>query len=379
VSETEPTPDPASPEEDGAEPAGADGAPPAGAASPEPTPRKALSNEDLALLHKHLQELVAAKVPLPAGLKALAMDLSGGPLLEVVRSLEGALAQGTPLSEAAAACGPAIPRIYVELLAAGEETGDLAGSLELLVHQAEVDAEIDGRVRDAIVYPAVTLAFALIAGAGSLAILSSGYREMFTSWGVTLPVLTEFVLDLGAFCEQAFVPLVVVSLVLAALAPRWLKRVGRALLYPLVVPQLHLRNLAGFSRALGGFLARGVPAPRAMGAILRTGSDLFSERVLRAVGDRLEGGESLADALRAEPGAFPPTYVWSLAVAGERGTLPETLLDLARRYEDLFRRRVLVLTGLLTPVLLLGIGLLIAFSFLSIFLPMFEMMRMLQQ
>lgn len=343
----------------------------AAAAPVRPTraPRR-LSFDDLALLNGQLLELVEARVPLPQGLEAWARELHGARLEAVLVALRRDVEAGTPLSEALAN-RPEVPPVYRALVAAGEASGDVTSILALLHEQAQVDADLDRRVREALVYPGMALAIALGGAAASALLVFPRLRELYDSLGIEIPPPTALLV--GAVSAVADHPLV--ALVVAGGLAYALRDVPRRVAARVVRGTAGAsRGLATFSRALGGLLERGVPLPAAVRALGEVAPDGVS---LEAVAARLDGGGRLADALRDEPG-FPRTYTWTVGAAESRGDLPATLLDLARRNEREFQRATRLAEQAVGPMCLAGVGAVAGVVAVSVFLPLFELQKSLQ-
>jgi type II secretory pathway component PulF len=344
-----------------------------------PTPiaqrQRQLSYDDLALLNGQLLELVEAGVALPTGLAAYARDVEGGRLEQVLGQLRRDLEEGRSLSEAVERQGSAFPPLYKSLVAAGEAGGDLRACLALLHEQAEVDAELDRRIQEALSYP--TLAFAgAVAGMLVIAFLiGPTYQELWV--GYDLPFVTDVVLDTAAFLRE-YAVLTVVAALGAVVAvwtygPRLLPRAVR-FTSGWWTPS---RSLGELARALAGFLHRGLPLPQAVAAL--ESADLrLPAGTLQRLRERVEAGEGLAASMREES-VFPASFVWIVGAAERRGDLPNTLHDLALRQEREFQRRVRMLEVLVGPLVLAITGILVSFGALSIYLPLFELQRALQQ
>lgn len=339
-------------------------------ARPTRTPRR-LSYDDLALLNGQLLELVEARVPLPRGLEAWARELDGARLAPVLVALRRDVEAGVPLSQALAN-RPEVPAVYKALVAAGEASGDLGSILALLHEQAQVDADLDRRVREALVYPGLALAMALAGAAASALLVFPRLRELYDSLGIAIPAPTALLVGaVGAVADHPLVALAAAAGLSYALrdAPRRLAaRVVRGTAGA-------SRGLATFSRALGGLLERGVPLPaavRALGEVAPAGASL------EAVAARLDAGSRLSDALRDEP-SFPRTYTWSIGAAEARGDLPATLLELARRNEREFQRATRLAELAVGPVCLAGVGAFAGLVAVCVFLPLFETQKALQQ
>lgn len=340
-----------------------------------------LSAEDLAQLDRQLLELVESGVSLPVGLAAYAHELRAGRLGAVVAGLRADLEAGLPLSQAMARQGAALPPLYRALVAAGEAGGDLAGCLLLLHEQAEVDAEAGRRLREALVYPGVALAVSLV-GLLFLGIVElPQFARVFETMAVQLPWPTRAVLGVSTFLRDsplAWVGLLVGVPLLLHGSRLGLRRVAPRLIGGVLDGRLRNRSLAELTRGLAGLLGRGVPLPAAFEALRAAYADRFPPGTLEQVQARLEGGATLGAALRPEA-VFPRTYVWLVGAAESRGTLAGALEDLARRYERRVQARLRLFESLVGPLALAGVALLVGGVVLSVFLPIFELQRALQQ
>lgn len=334
-------------------------------------PTRPLGLDDLALLNGQLLELVEAGVPLPRGLEAFAAELGGGRLEATLVALRRDVEAGLSLSDALGR-RPELPSVYRVLVAAGEASGDLAGCLALLHEQANVDAELGRRVREALVYPAVTLGLALAGAAVMSIMLLPRFAEMFLS--LQVPTYTAVVLGSATLAHDH--PLFTFGLAAAAFlgARALVRRHLPALLRRVGAPS---RLLATLARTLSGMLARGAPLPAAAGA-LRAALPPEEATSLDQVVRRLEGGARLADALRESP-LFPPTFVWLVGAAEERGDLPGTLLDLARRHERAFERDLRLAESAIAPAGLALVGVFVGMNVIAVFLPIFSLQQQLSQ
>lgn len=340
-----------------------------------PRPRRPLTFDDLALLNGRLLELVEARVPLPSGLAACVADLQGGRLEPVMAALREDLEAGRPLSEAVARQGAALPPIYRTLVAAGEASGDLAGTLALLREQAEVDADMERRLRESLTYPATTLALSVIGMAAIGVLLVPRLRDLYDGLGLDLSLPSRALISGFAMVADHPVPGTVAFLALAAGGFVGIRRLLPRLVGGLVRGRASQRRLGELARALSGFLRRGAPLPAAVAALAEAYPDMAEP--LGAARERLAGGATLAEALRSE-GVFPPTFTWLVGAAEARGDLPEALHAIALRYEREFQGRVRLVETTVGPLVLVGIGLFVAWQMAAIYVPMFELQRTLQ-
>lgn len=336
-----------------------------------------LTPQDVTLLNQELRDLVAAKVPLPEGLRAFEASLDAGGLQEAASEVAAALEAGRSLSEALGE-RPELPATYGALLRAGEASGDVAGVLEGLVHQAEQDAQFHARVRDALVYPAVSLGFVIVFGVIALSQLPA-LDSTFANLGVSPPTVTALMLQLGAVAKAGMPVWILLGVGLAFAVPRWSAWPGRLLVWPFVHHDLRWRQLAGLSRSLAAFVHRDVPLAEAFTALRLAETPYLPAEQLQRIEDRLVAGQPLSEALKPERAVFPPTYVWRLSAAEARGNLGDALLSLSRRYEERLRQRMAMVTGLAVPLALIVVAAFTGLIMLGVFLPIFELQKALQQ
>jgi type II secretory pathway component PulF len=323
-----------------------------------------LGPEDLATIDRLLLELVAARSPLPSGLAAFATSVGDPRIRAALEALRADLASGLALSEAAARRSE-LPPEYGALLAAGEASGDLAGALERLVARAEVEAATRRRFREALAYPAVTLAAAIGGTAAFGWVLGPELRTVFAHAGAEVPPLASF---FAAGGTTIAVGLALGGVALLALAPRWLER--------LAVRRGADLELAAFARSLGSFLGRGAPAAVAVRALRPAHAPALPTGTLDRVLERLEAGATLARALEPED-AFPRALVRAVAAGEGRGGIEPALARFAARAELRFDLLVHRIELFLPLILLGGLGALVAAGALALFGSIQELTRAL--
>jgi type II secretory pathway component PulF len=323
-----------------------------------------LSSGDLVSFHALLLELVRARVPLPEGLRAFARSLRGAAFRTRVEALADEVAGGKPLSEALASVD-GLPRDYAAIFAAAETGGDLALLLEIVVARGELEEGAKRRFRDALVYPTVTL-LAAIAGAAAFAlVLGPELRALYAAAGAELPRLLVFLCDRADLLAAG---LAVGGLAAVALSPRFLARLAAR-------RDANLR-LATFARALGMFLARGLPAAAAFRALRPAYEDGFPAGTFDRVLQRLDAGLVLATALEPEA-ALPRAFVRAVGLAEERRGRDESLVRLAARAEQRFDLFVRQLEALLPAVFMLVLGVVVGTAAVAVFLAVQELARQL--
>jgi general secretion pathway protein F len=227
-------------------------------------------------------------------------------------------------------------------------------------------------VVSALIYPGILLSVAVLSVLAILIFIVPQFEQLFRDAKEALPLATRIVLGAGHLVLDYGV-LLLAGLVLGGYAfVRWLRsdagqRWGQARLarLPVLGRVRHEYNLARFTRTFGTLLANGVPILTALGIAGETLEDVKLRDSIKGVAPKVKSGGRLADALAAT-GSFEPLAINLVRVGEETGTLDRMVLELAvvldRKVETGIKRGL----TLLEPILILGLGLVIAVVIVSI-------------
>jgi type IV pilus assembly protein PilC len=302
-----------------------------------------------------------------------------------VRSLADDVRGGAALSAAMAGQPRSFPAIYVAMVRAGEAGGVLEVVLERLGLFLEKSERLRGRIRAAMVYPAM---IALVAGGVVTALMMfvvPKFEAVFASLlkGQPLPGLTAAVLAAGRYLQMhttaaLLVPLLSVVVCLAAVrlpaVRRWRDRL--VLRLPGIGGLATKSAVARFSRTLGTLLAAGVPILAALRITRETGDNTCVAEALSLVHDRVEAGESFAAPLAATK-VFPDLVPSMIEVGEETGTLPEMLGRIADTYDEEVDAAVVGLTALIEPLTIAVMAVVVGAIVISMFLPIVRIIQTL--
>ena len=131
-------------------------------------------------------------------------------------------------------------------------------------------------------------------------------------------------------------------------------------------------SVAKFSRTLGTLIKSGVPILQALDTVSRTSGNRVIARAIETARQSIKEGERMADPLR-KTGVFPPMVIQMIAIGEETGTLDTMLAKIADFYDQQVDVAVKGLTSMIEPLIMVGMGIVVGFIVLSMFLPMFEL------
>jgi type IV pilus assembly protein PilC len=362
-----------------------------GAASgPAGRPRRAsgrrVSSQAVTEFTVQLATLSSAGIPMVRALSVLEGQARPGPFKDVLGDLVEDVSSGTPLSESMEKHGRAFDRLYSAMVRAGEAGGVLDAVLERLAAYRERAAALRSKVVNALIYPLVIVVVAVSVISAVIVWVIPRFRQIFDSFGVELPTLTQVLLDVSSFSVEYWYLVFGVPLALVLLHFFLMSRPGRyrytmhglLLRIPLLGTILVQSLIAAFARTFGTLLQAGVPHLDALGIVRDTSSnDVLAESV-ESIRRVVREGESIARPME-EARVFDDLVVNMVDVGEQTGELDRMLLRVADAYENQVTRRIDAFFKVLEPALLVVMAVFVGFIVMALFLPLMKIMSTLTQ
>jgi general secretion pathway protein F len=338
-----------------------------------------IRQRELLALTQMLATLFEAGLPLDRALSILE-ELAPSPRVKtIVTDLLRSVRGGSSLSEALAKHHPRpFSRLYINMVRAGEKGGVLEISLRRLAEFLEARAAFNEAVVSALAYPLV------ITGVGAAAIVFlmtfviPRFATIFEDLGQAIPLPTQILLTVSAALQSYWWvgALAVMAAVLAwrvwTGTPHGRASWDQSVLRLPVVGALALKvETARFARTLGTMLKSGVPVLGAMAVVSDMMSNQSVSTAVSRVADGVKRGGTIAAGMR-EHTAFPALAVHMVRVGEETGRLEEMLLKVADTFESDVRTELKRVLGLLEPLIIVGMGVLVAFIVVAMLLAIFS-------
>lgn len=333
---------------------------------------------DLLLFSGELGALLEAGLSLIESLGALARKETDDNKRLLIESLARHLREGKPFSVALREFPDVFPPLYLALVSASEQTGNLSQALERFVsYRSQMDA-VRKRVVSSLIYPS------LLIGVGSLVILFlmtyvvPRFSRIYEDFGRDLPFMSKLLLQWGSLVESyGLQALLVIGVALVIGVPIFKKRLGwRGLLRKLLAikalqSRVYLYAIARFYRTLGMLQQGGIPI---VGALTLSRELLGEERqgALEQVAEDIRSGVALSESLERQ-GLAPPVASDLLKIGEKSGDIGEKMLRIADFYDEDLSRWTEWFVRLFEPLLMLFIGFFIAFVVVLLYLPIFEL------
>lgn len=340
---------------------------------------KVFTAADRAVFTRQLAGLVAAGLPLERALGALAEEADDLRHRNLLAGIRAEVNAGIGLGRAMAMHPREFSEVYVAVVGAGEQSGQLGSVLERLADDLEAQLALRAKLVGAALYPAIVATIAVIIVAFLLGYVVPQVAGVYAGGKRALPGLTVFMLALAGLVRAWGVWLLMAS-VFAALLLRWMlatasfreKFDGAWLRLPVLGRLARQSNGASFAATLSLLTGAGVPILRA----LQTAAETLPNRALRA--DALlaltyvREGAPLASAL-AQHTRFPPLVSMFARLGEQTGQLPVMLHRASTQIAGEVQRRALALATALEPVLIVLMGVVVLLIVLAVLMPIIQL------
>jgi type IV pilus assembly protein PilC len=276
-------------------------------------------------------------------------------------------------------------RLYVAMVEAGEAAGILDQVLDRVAFQIEKETQIKRRVKSAMIYPTMVLAFATLVLIGMLLFLVPIFVNIFADLGGELPMLTQWVVKASNVLRDRWY-IVFPTLIGTFFGVRYYKKTesGRKrwdrikLRIPMKIGQVVLKvTMARFSRTLSTLIAAGVDIIKALEITGTTAGNWVVEEALIGVRARVHEGVPIAQPLVENP-VFPPMVSQMVKIGEETGELEKMLGKIADFYEDEVDAAIASLTAIIEPLMMIGVGAMVGVIIISMYLPMFKLLSLVK-
>jgi general secretion pathway protein F len=332
----------------------------------------------LPLLTRQLATLAGAGVPLVGALRSVAPQVEDPGSRKVLQDIQDAVSGGATFARAVEAQSDTFPELYASMVRAGEESGTLPLSLSRLADHLEKQARTRNRVRSALTYPLLMAVVASLVVIFLLTFVVPKIVGIFSHLGKALPLPTRILIAITDFLSAAWWALLLAAGAATLLVRRRLNTEGgrRArdaaiLRLPLTGRLAHLSALSRFARTLSTLVSGGIPVDRALRIVAPVvGNVLISEKIAAAA-DRVVEGQTLSEALRVHP-EIPGTLIQMVSVGEDSGTLGDMLARGADAMDEEIEARLSRLLSLLEPLIILVMGMVVAFIVVSVLLPLLD-------
>jgi general secretion pathway protein F len=338
-----------------------------------------VKKSEVAAFTRQLATLLRSGIPLAESLGALVDQTTNQRFKAQLAAVRTAVNEGTAFADALGKHPKVFDELFVSMVRAGELAGNLDEVLNRLADFLETTQKLKSKVQGAMIYPAIMV----LIGTAIIAILMikviPEITKTFTQQGKALPINTRFLVGLSGFIGRNWLLLAGLIAVFIFIFIKWKGAASGkpiwhrfVLRLPAIGPLVRTINVSRFARTLGTMLQSGVPMLRSLDAAKATMTNVLLQAAVEEAKRAVTEGESLAQTLK-KSGQFPPTMIHMTAVGEKAGQLEQMLGRVADAYEAEIETKLARFIALLEPLMLLGMGLVVAFIVISILQPIMDL------
>ena len=339
---------------------------------------KKLNLEKFLIFNQQFVTLIRAGLPILKALDLLSERLTDAKLSIHIRAVRDEVRNGALLSDAFAKQG-VFPPIYVTSVLAGERSGSLPEVIDRFITYQKLSLSVRKKLLVSLMYPALLILLVICLIVFLITYVVPNFADLYSSMNAQLPAPTLILIAIGTTARNyvllGFGALVVAIIAFRAWARTALGReaIDRVLLKVPFVGEVWLKyQVAQFSRVLSTLLIGGIPLMPALDTSADSLGTAVLKKVLAKAVKLVKEGQSLSGSLR-ETGVFPSLSLDMIEVGESTGALPAMLGSIAEFYEDDVSTQVTAALSLIEPVIMIFMGMFVAFVLISLYLPIFSL------
>ena len=341
-----------------------------------------LKRRDLVFIFRNLATLTGSGVSLPKAIGTLADEKTLQAHREMLLMIRRHMENGEPFSSALARCGDKFDSIMINQIKVGERSGTLPEVLTSIADHCDESNELRSEVLRKLSYPAVLIVMGSCVIIFLLLYVVPVFEETYSKAKVPLPGITQMLIFAGAVVKRVG-GFVVLAIVAAVLVIRRLRKRPK-LAYQMDLAILHwpvvghwVRDIAVLRvmEILGNLLEAGFTLADALGESIQSINNRAVQQGVRDLQSAVQRGERFSREIERHGELFPP-IVSQLVIIGEQtGTLPSATKNICEHLQREIRRKTNLFVSTLEPVLTISLAVAVAVILLSIYLPMFDMIK----
>lgn len=338
-----------------------------------------LKVKDISIYCRQFASILKAGMPLIKCLNMLADQTENKILRTITNEVKEEVQKGSSLSHSMSMHDKKLPSILINMVAAGEASGTLDHSLEVMAEHFEKEHKTQQKVKNAMRYPIIVCFVAIIVVIIMLTVVVPTFMAMFQSAGATLPLPTRILIAMSEFLKKYGLWLLGGLVLLFILFRLFLAEEAGRLAFdrfkfrlPLFGKFITKSITVRFARTMSTLMATGVSITEALEITSKVVGNAYARKSVLDVIEQVKQGKGLYAPMKGL-GLFPVMLENMIMMGEETGTLDQMLHNSAEFYEEEVDRAAQSLTSMLEPMIIIVLGGIIGFIVIAIVMPMFEM------
>lgn len=337
-----------------------------------------VSVREISMITRQFASLVKANIPIVEALNALVEQTEKPTLKVVLAHVRQDVNEGISLAKAMGKHPKVFDTIFVNMIEAGESSGTLGVVLLRLADLKEAQMRLRGKVISGMTYPALMIVVAIVLLVAIFTFVIPKLTKVFESMHKPIPATTKGLIFVSDIVTNYWYIILAAAFITFWTFFSYIKsEKGRArwdrfkLKMPVFGSLIRMIAITRFTTTLSTLLGSGVPILTAISISKNLVNNVPIAEAIRNARENITEGQSIAEPLRRS-GEFPPLMIHMIAIGEKTGELPDMLENVSETYEEQINARIEGMTAMLEPLMIIGMGVVVSFIVVSIFVPLLE-------
>ncbi len=342
--------------------------------------KRKITSLEISIFVRQLATMMKAGVPLVQSFEIVADGLENPSMKEVVLGIKQEVEGGNNFAGSLTKYPALFDKLFVSLVASGEQSGALETMLERIAVYKEKSEALRSKIKKALKYPITVVAVALIVTVILLVKVVPVFQNLFQGFGAQLPAFTQMVINMSEWVQtKGWVLIFVFAGIFVGVgeakkrSPGFVNFLDRLYLkLPVFGHIVFMAIIARYSRTLATTFAAGVPLIDALTSCADASGNVIYQNAILHIRDEVASGQQLTFSMK-NSGLFPPMAVQMVSIGEESGKLDAMLDKVATHYEAEVDNAVDGLTSMMEPLIMAVLGVLVGGLIVAMYLPIFQM------
>ncbi len=349
--------------------------------------KKKIKKSEKVFLFKNFYTMLKAGLPVLEIIDLLRESVKNSKLIEILEELKFDIETGNYISSSLLKHSDVFGKNEISMIKAGEAGGTLPQSFEGLYKDAESELKLIKNIKSAMMYPAIILSILLLVTLLLLLFVLPQFTSFFTEANMEVPQMTKIVMGFSVFIRKYCLLVIALGLIFIV-GINFLFRNSRffrviieniIIRIPIVGTQVKYYYIHKISRILGSLLKSGVPILQALDIVNESVSNNLYSRSVKSMKDKVKSGGQLSEAIEKFGLIYPPFVSRMLKVGDRTGNTADSLDHVSEYYKEELQETLDNLSSLIEPILMVLLGIGVAFIAISILIPLYKMVSGINQ
>jgi len=338
-----------------------------------------VKGDELVMVTRNLGSMITAGLTVSRALSVIERQTKNPKLKIVVTTMVARINKGDGFAESLKEFPEVFNDLYVAMVRAGEEGGNLASTLQTLAIQMDRTNTLKKKIKGAMIYPSIVMIVMVVIGILMMIFVLPQITGVFESMDTELPATTQFLIATSNFLVNYTVlalggMLAGIAGIIYALRTKWGKIATSWIIpkLPVIGTMAKETNAARTARTLSSLLNSGVDVLQSIEITQEVLQNVFYKKILKEAGVRVEKGTALSEVFIERSDLYPILVGEMILVGEETGQIAGMLGELAEFYENEVERKTKDLSTIIEPLLMVVIGGGVGFFALALIAPIYS-------